>query len=215
MVDSINEQTSFDINRIYFDPNYKASKREEKFKQILDSSRKIFAEYGYKKASIELVAKAVNLQKGSLYYYFKSKQELFYEVIRYESFVFINTVKQEVEKEKNVKDKLEKYFFLRVELLRKLKNIYCITENMLGDMFPFMLKLKKEHFVSEKSFIQDLLELGVKEEVFRIKDTEFTALLIMSALRGLDHMVILSDAYDLDHNSISNIIEILYNGILA
>jgi AcrR family transcriptional regulator len=51
-------------------------------KEIIDAAAAIFQEKGYAATSIQDVADAVNILKGSLYYYIKSKDDLLFEVIQ-------------------------------------------------------------------------------------------------------------------------------------
>ena len=49
-------------------------------RQLLDAAAQAFTNYGYKAASIDLIAKKLDVTKGSVYYYYKNKAELFYAV---------------------------------------------------------------------------------------------------------------------------------------
>ena len=51
-------------------------------KEIIDAAAALFREKGYAATSIQDVADAVNILKGSLYYYIKSKDDLLFEVIQ-------------------------------------------------------------------------------------------------------------------------------------
>jgi AcrR family transcriptional regulator len=55
-----------------------ANRRQE----ILDAAATIFAEKGYEATSIQDVAEAVDILKGSLYYYIDSKEDLLFGVIQ-------------------------------------------------------------------------------------------------------------------------------------
>ena len=50
---------------------------KEKQQKILDASLKEFAEHGYERASTNRIVKEAGIGKGMLFYYFKSKQELY------------------------------------------------------------------------------------------------------------------------------------------
>lgn len=54
---------------------------KEKQDRILDAAFQEFAEKGYKRASTNQIAKAAGIGKGTLFYYFKNKQNLFYDLI--------------------------------------------------------------------------------------------------------------------------------------
>jgi AcrR family transcriptional regulator len=50
---------------------------------ILNAGFRVFAEYGYSKASVEEIVKAANISKGSLFYYFKSKKNFYLYLYEY------------------------------------------------------------------------------------------------------------------------------------
>lgn len=49
---------------------------------ILDAALELFRQYGYRRTSMEDIAQAANVAKGTLYIYFKSKDELFEALAR-------------------------------------------------------------------------------------------------------------------------------------
>lgn len=53
----------------------------ERRQQILEAAARIFNEHGFHRTSMADIAAAVGMLKGSLYYYFQSKDELLFEVI--------------------------------------------------------------------------------------------------------------------------------------
>ena len=52
-------------------------KRQKKENTILDAAEEVFFPGGYEKAKMEDVAKACGLSKASLYFYFKSKEDIY------------------------------------------------------------------------------------------------------------------------------------------
>jgi len=54
-----------------------ARTREDKRERILESAAEVFNEHGYADATIDMVASAASVAKGSVYNYFSSKQELY------------------------------------------------------------------------------------------------------------------------------------------
>ncbi|MEU6573417.1 TetR/AcrR family transcriptional regulator [Streptomyces sp. NPDC046805] len=55
---------------------------DERWKEILEVSTRMFADKGYAATSLQQIADDLGLLKGSLYYYITSKDDLLYEVIR-------------------------------------------------------------------------------------------------------------------------------------
>ena len=52
--------------------------------QIIESATKYFSRFGFHKTTMDEIARNIHKAKGVLYYYFKSKEELFNEVLKQE-----------------------------------------------------------------------------------------------------------------------------------
>lgn len=59
-------------------PKIKTSKQE-----LIQKSLTVFKNYGYQATSISKLANACNVEKAHLYYYFKNKEDLMFEVLNY------------------------------------------------------------------------------------------------------------------------------------
>jgi TetR/AcrR family transcriptional regulator len=55
----------------------------DKRRTILERSAELFSEYGYDRASMNRIAEACNVSKANLYHYYKDKDELLFDVIRF------------------------------------------------------------------------------------------------------------------------------------
>lgn len=61
-------------------PEKNAQIREARKQQILDAALSVYIRYGYHGCDMDIVAKEAQLAKGLLYYYYKTKRELFTEL---------------------------------------------------------------------------------------------------------------------------------------
>jgi AcrR family transcriptional regulator len=50
--------------------------------EVLEAAARVFHEKGYESTSIQDIAEAVGILKGSLYYYIRSKEDLLYEILQ-------------------------------------------------------------------------------------------------------------------------------------
>lgn len=60
----------------------KQQRRQKRMDEILESAEALFEEKGIKDAKMTDIAKHCELSKGSLYFYFKSKDEIIWELMR-------------------------------------------------------------------------------------------------------------------------------------
>lgn len=68
-----------------------------KKQKILDAALQEFAEYGYQQASTNRVVKKAGIGKGMLFYYFKSKKELYEYLIEYSLDIVVNEYLKQVD----------------------------------------------------------------------------------------------------------------------
>ena len=63
---------------------------ENRREMILDTAARLFGKVGYEKCSMQDISAATNVSKGTLYHYFKTKQEIY-------DAIFLNTLKNMIE----------------------------------------------------------------------------------------------------------------------
>ncbi|WP_335872710.1 TetR/AcrR family transcriptional regulator [Bacillus sp. 2205SS5-2] len=80
----------------------------DKYTKILDTAYRLFAENGFEKTSMSLIAKEVGITKPAIYYYFPSKNALIHTLFQYlvKQIHFSKFFQQEEYTVKNFKGKL-------------------------------------------------------------------------------------------------------------
>ncbi len=61
----------------------RASDYDDKRRMILDRSAELFAAHSYDRASMSMIAEACGVSKALLYHYYRDKEELLFDVIRF------------------------------------------------------------------------------------------------------------------------------------
>jgi TetR/AcrR family transcriptional regulator len=61
----------------------RANNYDDKRRAILDRSAELFSEHGYDRASMNKIATACGVSKANLYHYYRDKDELLFDVIRF------------------------------------------------------------------------------------------------------------------------------------
>jgi AcrR family transcriptional regulator len=99
---------------------------------IVKSATIHFSKYGFHKTTMDEIARHIHKAKGVLYYYFRSKEDLFNEVLRQE----LEQVKTELSRITESNDdsltKLKKYILSRLKLLNTAVNYH---ETLKADFF--------------------------------------------------------------------------------
>lgn len=133
-------------------------------KLILTEATRIFEEFGYQKTSMRMVQEKTNLSKGTLYYHFKNKDDLFISCV---SQIYDAALKKWNETNLTTKSATEKL------LLWNDLNLIEIKRPIISSLIDYV-RLSKEHSVEIKQILHQELELvrtilteGVENGEFR------------------------------------------------
>lgn len=160
---------------------------KEKYRdQIVRVASEIFSKYGYKKTTMEEIAKALRKGKSSIYYYFKSKEEIFEAVIEKEYQVLKNELSKAIKSTSDPEQRLRRYVLVRMRTFEKLSNYYNAIFNRDLDHFEFIENQRQKYDHSEIALLRYMLWLGVKSGHFNLSNTGLTALAVQTALKGLE-----------------------------
>ncbi len=124
--------------------------------QIIKTAVKRFARHGLGKTTLTEIARDVRIGKATIYHYFSSKEELFYQTQEYDASLFIEDIKQIFNNEQlPIKEKFLEYFTYKQEIYVKYKLLYDLMIRIL----------KEEGFEREIEILKKLLQN--EEEVLK------------------------------------------------
>ncbi|WP_026473921.1 TetR/AcrR family transcriptional regulator [Alkaliflexus imshenetskii] len=182
---------------------------------ILDASRDLFARFGYKKTTMEDIAMALRKGKSSLYYYFKNKEEIFQAVIEMEAELLYDKLKDVVRSDRDPANKLRDYVIVRMETVAGLENYQKVLKEDLYGGYEFLDTVKMRGESLEDEMLKTILDEGVLNDVFHVKNTRMGAIGIATALRGLEIPLFrgVSNREEF-HQQLDNILNILFYGVM-
>ena len=95
-------------------------------RKIFETSMKLFAEKGYEATSIEEITATVGVAKGTLYYHFSSKEEIFDFLIEEGIKLLQNSVDIKTSKYENYIDKVKAILLIQIKIVNKYEDIITI-----------------------------------------------------------------------------------------
>jgi len=190
--------------------------KDEVREHLVQAARQVFMRYGFKKTALDDIAKEARKGKSTIYYYFKSKDEIFKAVIEAESEIRTQTIDEQVSAVADPQQKLKTYIYVRMLSLKKVDNYYEAIKNDLLDNLYFINSLRIKHLDSEVTFVKNLLQEGIDKEVFTIQNPELTARTIVTLLQGFEVPLIQKNLSDEEvQRSIDEMLNILFHGIMT
>lgn len=160
--------------------------RQNKKNEVLEAALKVFAEYGYKKSTVEDIAAKLDLTKGALYQYAKDKKDLYDQAVKNGLLKWQNKVLTAVKK---VEDPQIQFKILCKNAFKYLAEDATLKSVMIKDPDIFPLSFNsdpyKEINVGSMNLLKSIIDNGIMQGKFKAIDTELITRLMFSIYKML------------------------------
>ncbi|MCU0370278.1 MAG: TetR/AcrR family transcriptional regulator, partial [Bacteroidales bacterium] len=121
-----------------------------------------------------------------VYYYFKSKEELFQAVVTQEINVLKAGLTRVIVDSQDATSMIRNYLMIRMVMMKDAVNYHeSLKADMLAD-FSFLKESREDFTRFEIDLMKAILDRGQRENKFRIKDTQATAQVIILAMKAIE-----------------------------
>jgi len=190
--------------------------KDEVREQLVQAARQVFARYGFKKTALDDIAREARKGTSTIYYYFKSKDEIFKAVIDAEAEIRTKSIDDQISRIEDTQLKLKTYIYVRMRTLKMVGNYYEAIKNDLLDNLYFINTLRTDHFDAEVDRIKRMLIEGIDKGIFTIENPELTAKTIVTLLHGFEVPLIMKNLSDEElQKSVDEMLNILFFGIVT
>ncbi|MCG0275935.1 MAG: TetR/AcrR family transcriptional regulator [Thermosediminibacteraceae bacterium] len=188
-------------------------RKKERYESIIMAAGELFTKKGFHGAKVEEIAERAGVGKGTVYEYFKSKKELFYEVIKYFTLKFLEDFKSAAKKGKGYRQRLENALGLLVSYLYESSNFFklLIKDHWEIDekLYEWIVNIRK----ATANIVEDIIKDGISSGELKAEKPVIPALILLESCR----LVLFRDLFDENEYSPegikSAVIETVLNGI--
>ena len=159
----------------------------DKREAILRAAIKVFAQKGYFNSKVADIAGAAGIADGTVYLYFKSKEEILHSVFDRAMEEFIAEGKREIAAIESAANRLRKIAELHLERLGADRDLAIVFQVELRGSTKFMEEFSGGGFAEYLDIIRQTIEDGQKDGTFRQDLKPITAAKILYG--ALDEMV--------------------------
>ncbi len=159
------------------------------------------------------VAKASGFGRRTLYTYFKTREELFHEVITKERDIIIGQLSTVVEMKLPTEKKMAKMMAIH---MKTIENIVNRNEALRQEFIRRSDRIENyrttidEH---EKQCLAEILQEGIDNGLYAVEDIQATAALILTVLKGMEREFILEGFGKSSHETLKLFNNIILKGI--
>lgn len=194
----------------------KEQQKEKKRELILKSAERIFIRHGYKKTSVDEIAKESKVSKGAIYIFFRSKEEIFKTLVERK----INKLWEEIEKAASEKsdprEKIKAAFLAKVGYLKKLLTFKGVSESLFKEVRPIIDREIKKLEQKEVELLTQILAEGQNKNIFvKFPDVKLIAYALVRAMDELEIPWIFAKRKVDTNKKVDILLNLLFKGIEA
>ena len=187
--------------------------KSKKYYEILTSAGAVFADLGFHKATISQIAKEADIADGTIYLYFKNKNDILYQLIRFKTEAVFKKMHDAVSEADNAEDKLRSLIKCHLDQFQRDENMAVIFQSETRyrrDIEPQMKDISKMYY----ELLSDIIEQGQIEG--KMRQDLFVGLakrFVLGAVEGVINTWVAAEGkYDLVSMS-DPLVDLFLNGL--
>lgn len=139
----------------------------DKRQRILDAAIEVFAARGFYNARVSDIAKAAGVADGTIYLYFKSKDDLLISLFEDKMEVIIGRFRATMADNERASDRLRRFIQLHLEMVAAEPTLAEVLTVELRQSAKFMREYKAPKFGEYLGLLEEIIELGRQTQEFR------------------------------------------------
>jgi TetR/AcrR family fatty acid metabolism transcriptional regulator len=161
-------------------------KNENKHQKILKAAIKVFAEKGFYNSRVAEIAKEANVADGTIYLYFKNKDDILISLFEEEFGQIVENTRKELEKEKDPLQKIRRFAIMHLSIVFKQQQLGEVLGVEVRQSSKFMKEYINKPFIEYLNLIRSIVVEGQERGLIR---KDLTPGIMKRALFGaLDEM---------------------------
>ena len=183
--------------------------------QIMNAAQAVVVGKGYDQSRIDDIVEKAQLSKGAIYWYYKSKKDVYLSLIDYWFNEYSEGIFNYLEDKQSSSDKLRALFEYFVDQFDKNPDTFKImvefwrTSGLDAD-FNEKLQEIYSHFLE---YIIDIIKSGIENNEFKKVDPRITGLSILINIEGIHWFTLFNKSGVEAHEYINTISNFILNGL--
>ncbi len=186
---------------------------------ILEAARKVFAEKGFHEATVDDIAEAAGVAKGTVYLYYESKREVYFAALKFGIAQMYSLLLEELNKVSTPEGKLKGLIAAKLAYFDENRDFFKIYYSELGNIpttHPAGIDNEFKALYQEQArLVETILKEGARKKLIRTLRTEQTALAISDIIRGVVTHRILGWSKSKISQDVDFIFDLVWKGIAA
>jgi AcrR family transcriptional regulator len=192
--------------------------REFRTAELLEAARKVFAKKGFHAATVEDIAAAARVAKGTVYLYYRSKQEVYWAALEHGLTELLDEIRTTMAAEDTPENKIRGFITVKIQYFERNRDFFRIYFSEVGSGFKHPLQLPKRFeamYLQQARLLEATLQQGIRRKQIREIRTDAAAVAISDLVRGFIVQRLLGWSKKDVESDISFIFDLIWRGISA
>lgn len=142
-------------------------KSEDKYQRIISAALKVFARKGFFNSKVSEIAQEAKVADGTIYLYFKNKDDILISVFETEMKKMINNMRKELNKYDDPIEKIRMFAFKHLNMITEHQEWAEVAQVELRQSSKFMREYVKDHYADYLNIFAYIIREGQEKGVFK------------------------------------------------
>lgn len=186
----------------------------EKYQKILDAAVEVFAERGYFKSPVSEIARRAGVADGTVYLYFKSKDDLLRTAIDRRFERFYQQIAEAFLTIQGPREQLEYIALVHLESYQVNRSMAVLLQTEMRQSAKFIAEFSHRHLAKYIQTVREVVRRGQEEGIFRrdVADGVVAHCMFGAIDELLSSAVFTGRVYDAKATA-AQVMDVLLNGI--
>jgi AcrR family transcriptional regulator len=185
---------------------------------ILEAARRVFATKGFSQATVDDIASAAGVAKGTVYLYYESKRDIYFAALKFGIEQMYSKLDEELKKVSTPEEKLRTLIGVKLAYFDDNRDFFKIYYSELGNIciHPGTIDSEfKAMYLEQAKVVEAILKEGARKKIIRPVRTEQAAFAISDVIRGVVTQRVLGWSKSKISQDVEFIFDLIWKGIVV
>ncbi|HEV2247705.1 MAG TPA: TetR/AcrR family transcriptional regulator [Terriglobia bacterium] len=192
--------------------------KEFRTAELLEAARRLFAEQGFHATTVEDIAAAAGVAKGTVYLYYKSKHDVYWAALERGITELLHEIQTRLEAEASPEDKVRAFIAIKIRYFEMNRDFFRIYFSELGSGFSHRTQMPpqfEQMYLQQARILEAVLQQGIQDKAIREIRTDTAAVAISDLIRGIIVQRLLGWSTKDVESDIRFVFDLVWRGVAA
>jgi len=189
--------------------------QDRRKEQIMSAALSVVVAKGYDQSRMDDIVEKSQLSKGAIYWYYKSKEEVYLSLVDYWFVQYSSDVVDTLQQQESASDQLKALFDFFIEQFDKNPAVFKLLVEFwrLAGLNPDFNAKLQQVYSDFLEYIIEIIKVGIASGEFKNVEPRITALSILINIEGINWFTLFDKSGVEAHEYIDTISNFILNGL--